>query len=479
VQLDSRLGAPLFRQLYAGIRDAVLGGRLPAGSRLPPSRGLAAELGVSRNTVLLAYDQLGAEGYVEAEPRSGVRVAGAVTLPPPRRPAVSAPDPRPASPRLSSRGSAIARAGLPGSSGREPAPRPFRPGTPALELFPARIWGRLWNRRLKDPPSLGYADPAGFPPLRAALAEYVGAARGVRCTEDQVIVVGGSQQALDLAARVLLDPGDEVWLEDPGYRGARAAMLAAGARLVPVPVDGDGLRVDRGRALAPRSRLACVSPSHQFPLGATMSAGRRLDLLSWASSAGAWVLEDDYDSEFRYRARPLASLQSMDAEGRVIYVGTFSKTLLPALRLGYVVVPPDVVEAFRIARAICDRHAPVLDQAVLADFLAQGHFARHVRRMRACYAERQEAMLRAFGHWLGGRIEVRPAEAGMHLVGWLAPGEDDQAVSARLLEAGVEAPALSRYALVRPERGGLLLGWAGYSPAAIEDAARRMAAALS
>jgi len=325
---------------------------------------------------------------------------------------------------------------------------------------------------------LEYGDPAGYAPLRDAIAEYVRVARGARCLAGQVIVTGGSQQGVDLAARVLLDPGDAVWMEDPGYTGARTALLAAGARLVPVPVDADGLAVDQAERMAPDARMAYASPSHQFPLGVTMSAGRRLALLRWAARAGAWVLEDDYDSEFRYDARPLASLQGMDEEGRVIYVGTFSKTLFPALRLGYLIVPPELVEAFRAARAVSDRHSPTMDQAVLADFLAGGHFARHVRRMRRLYAERQDVLVDAVRRGLGDRLRVVPSAAGMHLVGWLEHGQDDAEVSARAAALGVEAAPLSRYAMKRPERGGLLLGWAGYAPEAIREGVERLGAAL-
>jgi GntR family transcriptional regulator/MocR family aminotransferase len=479
VELDSALDLPLFRQLYEGIRDAVLGGRLAAGARLPPSRGLAAELGVSRNTVTLAYDQLVAEGYLEGRPRSGMQVAATL-------PSRAGPKPLRSSgarvhrpPLLSARGRVIASAPMPGSAWAGKPPRPFRPGVPALDLFPMRLWSRLVHRRLKRPPPLEYGDAAGYAPLRAAIAEYVSAARGARCTADQVIVVSGSQQGVDLAARVLLDSGDEVWMEDPGYPGARAALLAAGAALVPVPVDGEGMRVTEGERTAPRARMAYVSPSHQFPLGATMSASRRLELLRWAAEAGAWILEDDYDSEFRYSTRPLASLQGMDQDGRVVYIGTFSKTLAPALRLGYLIAPAEIAHAFRAVRAACDRHSPVLDQAVLADFLTEGHFARHVRRMRHLYAQRQEALVGAIRRSLGDRLEVQPTGAGMHLVGWLGEGLDDAAISATLWEAGVEAPPLSRYALVRPARGGLLLGWAGYTPEAIESSVRRLAGELN
>ena len=473
--LDAGSGTPLYRQLYDGLRASILSEQLPAGAVLPSTRVLAAELGVSRNTIVLALDQLSAEGYIESSQRSANRVARA--LPARARPAAGGAPPRAVRP-LSERGRAIAALPMPGLALGGTPPRVFRIGVPALDEFPLSLWGRLSSRRWRQPPALGYGDPAGYAPLREAVAEYVRAGRGARCTAEQVIVVSGSQQGVDLAARVLLDPDDPVWIEDPGYPGARSALYAAGARLVPVPVDAEGVAVERGRALAPQARMAYVSPSHQFPLGVTMSASRRLDLLRWAGEAGAWILEDDYDSEFRYDARPLACLQGMDGEGRVIYIGTFSKTVFPALRLGYLVVPDPLIDVFRAARATADRHSPTVDQAVLADFLAEGHFARHVRRMRRLYAERQDVLLRGIRTRLDGRLAAEPSAAGMHLVGWLPDGVGDQGAAARALAAGVETPPLSRYAINPPDRGGLLLGWAGYSPAALEEGLRRLADVL-
>jgi GntR family transcriptional regulator/MocR family aminotransferase len=477
--LDPRAPTPLYRQLYGSLRAAILGGGVPAGARLPSTRLLADELGVSRNTVLLAFDQLRAEGYLEGAARSGTRVARA--LPSGRAPGAgmrpglaAARMPQP----LSARGRAILECPIPFLARGGSPPRPFRAGVPALDEFPRALWARLTARRWRRPPVLGYGDVSGFGPLREAIAEYVRAGRGARCTADQILVVSGSQQGVDLAARLLLDPGDTVWMEDPGYAGARTALLAAGARLEPVPVDRDGLVVEAGRARAPWARMAYVSPSHQFPLGVTMSAARRLALLRWAAESGAWVLEDDYDSEFRYDARPLACLQGMDQDARVVYVGTFSKTIVPAIRLGYLVVPDGLIDAFRAARAAADRHSPTVDQAVLADFLVEGHFTRHVRRMRRLYAERQDALIEAIRERLPHRLEVTPSAAGMHLVGWLGEGESDVEASERAAAAGVEASALSRYAVRPPLRGGLLLGWAGHSPGAIREAAGRLARAL-
>lgn len=480
---DRSSPVPLHRQLYEGMRGDILAGRLAAGIRLPSTRALAAELGVSRNTVMGAYVQLLSEGYARGRVGAGTYVADA--LPDDLLSAGSRDGGRlqkAGSGRgLSRRGEVLAA--TPAITSRDlGAPRAFRSGVPAPDGFPSRAWGRISGKVWRNPPRglLGYGDPAGYEPLRAEISAYLGAARAVRCSWEQVIVVSGSQQALDLVARVLLDPGDAAWIEDPGYMGARGALAGAGARLVPVPVDGDGLDVEAGIEKEARARLACVTPSHQYPLGVTMSLGRRLALLRWASRSGAWVIEDDYDSEYRYTGRPLEALQGLDssAEGCVIYVGTFSKVLSPALRLGYLVVPPDLVDAFVAARELVDRHSPSLDQATLAEFMAEGHFARHVRRMRVLYAGRQEALIEASERELSGLLDVRPAGAGMHVVGWLPDGADDREVSRRAAASGIEAAALSRHKIEAPVPAGLLLGYAAYEEAEIQAGARRLAEAL-
>ncbi len=503
VALDAASTRPLHQQVYDALRDAILDGRIPPGGRLPSSRVLAAELGVARNTVMLAFDRLRVEGYLAGKRGGGTRVRTVIpdtTLAVARRergrtagartPAPPAETAEPRAPRLSGRGEILVAAGRPVAARGGTKPVPFRIGIPAADAFPAEAWARLAARRWRQGRvPLGEIDAGGDPELCAAIAEYVVNARGVRCTAAQVLVVTGTQQALDLTARVLLEPGDAAWVEDPGYPGSRGALAAAGARLVPVPVDGEGLDVAAGERLAADARLACVTPSHQYPLGAVMSAPRRLALLAWARRADAWVFEDDYDSEFRYEGRPLPSLQGLDAEhrrpgepARVLYAGTFNKTLVPGLRLGYLVVPETLAEPLRSARAATDRHASSFEQGVLADFLGEGHYARHLRRVRALYAERQAELLAiAEDEGLSEHLALAPDPAGLHLVGRLAPGTDDVAAAAAAREAGVEVYAISRYVLASPvpeSARGLLLGYAAFTRDEIRDGVRRLANAL-
>ncbi len=479
VPLD-RAGPALHRQLYAELRAMMLDGRLAAGRRLPATRLLAKELGVSRNTVAGAFDQLRAEGYLDARERGGTFVAARLPDALLRAPApVQMRAVEAGGHRLSARGRLLTETALPTLRARDTRLQPFRSGVPAIDVFPRRVWARLLARRWRrGAVSLAYGDAEGDAALRLAVADYVRGARGARCTDDQLLIVSGSQQALDLAARVALDPGDSAWVEEPGYWGVRAALAAAGARLVPVPVDGEGLDVTAGGAREPAARVVCVAPSHQFPLGVMMSAARRLELLAWARHAGAWVLEDDYDSEYRYASRPLACLQGLDDAGCVVYIGTFSKTVFPALRLGYVIAPPGMVDALQAARAAADRHSPALEQGVLADFIGEGHYARHLRRMRTLYEERRDALRDAVERRLAGLMELGAMDAGMHTVGWLPPGTDDQRVSQALLAAGVDAVPMSSYWMGAGARSGLLLGYAAYEPPAIRAAVERMARVL-
>jgi GntR family transcriptional regulator/MocR family aminotransferase len=503
IVLDARSPVPLYQQIYARVREGILAGRFPSGMRVPSTRELASELEIARVTVNLAFDQLRAEGYLETRARAGTfvartipdtvlhaartRPARVVLAAPGRAPRGGAPAQKTlvsvsSPPRLSARGMALSAAVMWShlATGRA---RAFRTGLPALDAFPSKLWLRLTARQWRRPGRdlLGYGDPLGHAPLRRAIAQYAAAARGVRCTADQVVVVSGSQQALDLTARVLLDPGDEVWMEDPGYLGARAAFVSAGAKLASIPLDREGIDVTAGMRLAPRARLVYTTPSHQYPLGVTMSAARRLALLDWTARSGAWVVEDDYDSELRYTGRPLASLQGMTEGGRVVYVGTFSKTLFPALRLGYVIVAPALVDVFRAAVAAAGRQAPTVGQAVLAEFIAEGHFARHVRRMRALYGERQAALIGAACEGpLGEHLDLTPAAAGMHVVGWVRDGSrSDVQLAAAALAAGVEARALTSHTLSQRVRPALLLGYAAFSAPILRRAAERLAVALS
>jgi len=480
---DLGASTPLYRQLYDALRTAILDGRLPARARLPATRVLAVDLSLSRTTVLTAMAQLLAEGYVEGKRGSGTYVArvlpDAALL---ARNGVSATmgaPPAAASRALSRRGQLLMSAAAALSrDGREA--HAFRTGVPALDAFPWKTWRAIEDRcvrRLSNALRL-YHDPGGYRPLRQAIADYLGAARAVRCTTDQVIVVAGSQQALDLVARVLLDPGDAVWVEEPGYAGAKGALAAAGARLVPVPVDAEGLDVAAGTRRGAAARLAYVTPSHQYPLGVTMSLARRLALLRWASDATAWVVEDDYDSEYRYTGRPLAALQGLDSEERVIYMGTFSKVLFPALRLGYLVAPVDLADAFARAKALTDRGSPLLGQAVVADFLAEGHFGRHIRRMRALYGERQAVLVRAARERLAGALDVPAQECGMHVIGRLSATTDDRRVAAVAARHGVEASPLSAFGLEPATAPGLVLGYAAFDERQIWEGVARLAKSL-
>jgi GntR family transcriptional regulator/MocR family aminotransferase len=355
--------------------------------------------------------------------------------------------------------------------------RAFTTGIPALDVFPFELWSKIIGRqaRLINSNTLVYQDSAGYKPLREAIANHLTVTRRVRCTPEQIIVVAGSQGALDLVARLLLNPGDPVWMEDPGYLGARGALVAAGARLVPVPVDAEGLNVEAGIAKCPDARLAYLTPSHQFPLGVTLSLARRLALLDWAKRAGAYIIEDDYDSEYRFAGRPLATLQGLDEANSVIYVGTFSKVLFPALRLGYLILPPTLVEAFLAARHFIDIHPPLLEQASLAEFITEGHFGRHLRRMRGLYAERRDTLLGALADL---PLELYASETGMHCMGWLPAGLKDADVARAAAAQQVDVTPISKFRLDAPGRDGLMLGYAGVDKPHILKGARRLAVAL-
>ncbi|MBV8168868.1 MAG: PLP-dependent aminotransferase family protein [Alphaproteobacteria bacterium] len=472
--LDRDAKQPLQDQIVGYFRAAVLDGRLKAGARVPSSRALALEHGVSRVTAVQAYDRLVAEGYLVARPGAGLFVADSVPddhlLPAPARP--------PARPRITRPAPAEPAFSLP----RRPLDvLPLSVGIPALDQFPWSDWARLSARVHRSRPAdlLGYGDARGEPALRTAIAEYLGAARGIACTPDQVLVVAGAQQGIALTARVLSKPGDTAWVEEPGYPLGRVALAAAGLSLAPVPVDDEGIDAGAGARIASRARLALVTPSHQYPLGALMSLRRRLALLDWADAADAWIIEDDYDGEYRYEGRPLAPLYTLDRADRVLYLGTFSKVLAPGLRLGYLVVPPDLVERFTTLKAAADRHAPRLPQQVLAAFVAEGRLAAHLRRMRTLYARRRGALLDALAREAAGRLIAGDApQAGLHLVARLQDARDDAAITERALAARVHAAPLSSFYNGAPRVRGFVLGFAGTPEREMAPAVRRLVKAI-
>src|SRR3984893_6604604 len=474
IALDYRTKTPMYRQLYDWFRRAIIDGQMRPGQRVPSTRGLAAELKISRIPVLNAYEQLLAEGYFETFVGAGTCVARSIpedTLSPPTVKArkghpeiVEKRGPR----RLSRRGAALAH--MPAQSWLDNLGA-FRGRLPALDQFPIGVWTKLLARHSRRPARgiMAYGDAMGYLPFREAIAEYLSTVRGVRCEPSQILVTTGSQQALQISAQVLLDPKDRVCMEEPGYPGARQAFMTAGAHLIPVPVDNEGIDVAQLIRRGRDARAVYVTPSHQYPMGMTMSATRRMLLLNWAVRSGAWIIEDDYDSEYRFGSRPIASLQGLDTDGRVIYIGTFSKVLFPALRLGYVVVPKDLIPAFSAARDAADIFSSTLYQAVLTGFIREGHFARHIRRMRMLYMERRRALTKAIQIQMGDMLEVIGAEAGMHLVALLPRGTNDVAVSRKAAERGISAIPLSTCYLTPPTRGGLILGYGGANAHQIDD----------
>jgi GntR family transcriptional regulator/MocR family aminotransferase len=460
--IDRASRTPIHRQIYEWLRHAILDGLLRPGQRVPSTRGLALDLEVSRLPVLTAYDQLLHEGYLVGRTGSGTFVSAVVPDDLLRStPAAPVPAAR-RTPR------ALPRTRDEGGLG------PFRMSLPALDAFPHTVWSRLVSRHAHalKAADMAYGDPAGLVSLRVAIAEHLRTARAVRCEAEQVLIVSGSQAALRVAAAVLLGPGHRVAMEDPGYPGARAALVAGGAELVQVPVDAEGLDVASLRKRGTHIRAAYVTPSHQYPLGASMSAARRFALLDWAHRRQGWILEDDYDSEYRYVSRPLGALQGMDAHERVVYIGTFSKVLFPAVRMGYLVVPPLLWDRFVDAREAFDLFSPTLYQAALAEFLREGHFARHLRRMRGIYRERRDALLTGLARHCGDRLTVVNAEAGLHIAALLNVDLSDEEVVRRMGARGLTATALSACYAGPARRSGLLLGFGGSTPRRLLEATR-------
>ena len=461
--------------LYAALRVAILEGRLGPGTRLPASRDFASQYGLSRGTVVSVLERLQSEGYVSCRVGVGTWV-NRVTAPSPNRQTTATPP-------------AYIRRAV--SAYVRPKPfvdlalmegiRPFRIGNPATEEFPSEVWGRLAANRARNFRSWlkTEEDGRGYRPLRDAIAEYLRASRGVRCSSEQIVIVSGIQQALDLLARFLLKQHDPVWMEDPGYFGATIAFDNAGARMVAVPVDEEGLSVSAGVKMCPHAKGVYLTPAHQFPMGVTMSLERRMALLKWAARTGAFVIEDDYDSEYRFEGQPVPALQSLDNRSSVIFIGSFSKTMFPSLRMGYVVLPPSLVNHFVSFRYRTDFRNSTFDQAVLRDFIVDGHLARHLRRMRTLYAGRLAALIEGGKQHLSGLLELSNVRAGLYTIGFLKNGMTSRRAEKLVAAQDVEVLAVDRYTLRRPDPKALLLGFAAFDEAAIRQGLIRVAKALS
>jgi len=460
LSLDPALTTPLHQQLFLGLRQAILEGRLKPNARLPSSRSLANDLDISRNTVLTAYDQLTAEGYLESRIGAGSFVSN--QLPDDlleRKGSGKTTD-------IANREIYLSKMALPFKDRKlqqQYRGLPFSPGLPALAEFPFDDWARLLARHWRRPKREYLVDNpvGGAKILREALAAHLGQTRAVRCHADQVIILSGSQQAIHLVVRAFAEPGDAVWMEEPGYPGIRDSIIAAGAKPISVPVDDEGFRLDKALELAPEARLACISPSHQYPLGQTMSLARRLELLDWAKGRGHFILEDDYDSEYRYAGRPLSSLQGLDEDNRVLYVGTMSKVMFSGLRVGYMVVPEDLVDVFLALRRNIDSHSPAVPEAALADFISEGYLAAHIRRMRLLYERRQDCLVSLLKEKLAGIMDVERQESGMHVVGFLPDLIPDKKIETAAAKEGMLVRALSAFYNDTTEQNGLILGFAG------------------
>jgi GntR family transcriptional regulator/MocR family aminotransferase len=447
--IDRALGVPVYLQICQRFKTAIAQGHLRPGDRVPAVRGLAMELNVARGTVEMAYRILADEGYLQVRGAAGTIVSPALP--------VSAHAPAQAGQARALQARAHASTQVHGRS-----PKPFQLGLPAIDAFPRKVWNRLVAHRLRgsDVNAFAYPDPAGYWPLRERIATYLGLSRGVECVPEQVFVTTGYRATLELVLRSLASPDDAFWFEDPGYILARRFLLEANARLVPVPVDQHGISVEHGLALMENARFAVVTPSHQSPLGVTLSLERRMALLDWAGAMGSWVIEDDYDSEFRYVGRPLPALKSLDRHDRVIYSGTFSKVMFPGLRLAYVVAPLSAMQRFHEVCASMNAGSPYLLQASVTDFIAEGHFARHLKKMRLLYAQRRDVTARALANVFGDRLEIELPAGGLQIAARFADGTADTAVVDRTSDRGIGEQALSRWYSNAPAQSGLVLGFA-------------------
>jgi len=473
-QVDRASDTPLFRQVYLQIRSAILLRTLSPGTKLPSTRELASRLGLARGSVISAYDQLLAEGYLSAKVGSGTHISSDLPEPIERRSPNRTKQPIGRIPQVSVRARALENVI---AFMAESDPRPFNTGRCSVDARTVEAWRKLSHRavRFLGPIHLGYSDARGLIDLRKAICDYLQAARAVRCEPEQIVVTAGTQHAIDIAIRVLLDRGVEVWVEDPCYPMVYGALASVSVKARPIPVDAQGIDVSAGIRSAPKARAAFVTPSHQFPLGVVLSMGRRLELLAWAREAGAWIIEDDYYSEFRYSGRPLASLQGLDDGNRVIYVGTLNKVLFPGLRIGYVVVPRSLLRAFVSARYLMDRHPPSLHQTVAAEFMRQGYFAAHIRRMRLLYRDQRDALVAELTRLAGADLLLEAPDQGMHLVAYLRDGLSDVDLEHAARQSGVIVRAVSRLYIAAPRRSALILGFTGYPRQTVLPAVGRLA----
>ncbi len=480
-EVDRAADAPVFRQVYLQLRSAILSGALRPGTKLPSTRELATQLGISRSAIVAAFEQLLAEGYALGKKGAGTFITSDL------------PEPFVATRGRSKRSTSLSKAK---TSSREMAAsrergdfvdvtsqsdeRPFNLGRTLIDARTAELWRKLNARTLRSFGShhLGYGDPQGMLELRRSVCDYLQAARAVRCEPGQVLITAGTQQVVDIVARVMPGPDKEVWVEDPGYPLTRLALAASGAKVCPVPVDRHGINVTEGIRRAPKARAVFITPSHQFPKGVVLSMARRLELLAWARESGAWIVEDDYASEFRYGGRPLASLQGLDEAERVIYIGTLNKALFPGLRLGYAVLPPSLVRRFVTARYLMDRQPSTLGQAVVAAFMEEGHFASHIRRMRDKYRTQRDALVAALRHRLGDHLTVDPPDQGMHLVAYVRRGLSDVAIERAAREHEIVVRAMSRLYVESPKQSALMLGFSGYPHQSVAPAIARLARAF-
>jgi len=475
IAVDRSAGTPLHQQVYDGYREAILRGDLRPGQKIPSSRDLAAEIRISRFPVLHAYAQLLAEGYLESQTGSGTFISKTL----PEQMMSSDADAKRPGTALSGRRAVSHRMRLYPRFARDAHLRgwgAFGVHQPALDQFPFQIWSSLVARHSRNPhaSAIHNINPLGSERFRVEICAYLRTSRAVKCEPAQIMVVSGSQQALDITARVLLDPGDSVLVEEPGYILERTLLAAAGCRLKQVPVDNEGMDVAQGTRLDPEAKAAFVTPSHHYPLGSTMSATRRLLLLNWAQSSGAWIIEDDYDSEYRFDTRPIASLQGLDVNSRVIYIGTFSKILFPSLRIGYIVIPRDLVDHFLSVRFAMDIFPPYLYQEVLADFMALGHFGRHIRKMRQVYNARRSTLIDCLQNEFGDKLRVHGAPAGMHVTVTLPDGFDDRALGARAAGERLWLLPLSPTYAGKKPGNGFVLGFGSTSNEQIPAAVKRM-----